>query len=304
MNQIPPLNECMYCGSKEDLTDEHIIPYALWGDLVLPKSSCKSCAEITSKFERKVLKGFMQELRDVSNAPTRRKKSRASYIEKTLLLKNDLEQNKRIPIEDGFGILMLPIFTQATIFGGVLQPNHLSIKGFDTIPFGQNMSKSLASHEAEGLSGKVSIDSYSFARLLAKIAYGMYVYKFGIFSREESPILPIILGQSNDISFWIGSYYSKPIKNSTSVHSVGFTDLTYQFSPIKYPCDIKLFSSLSQTNYQVAVKVPNWSKIYSEKVRDGQILDFKSSDTGFFESSMTDNNSIMKLKGTVTKRSI
>ena len=72
MNQ---LNECMYCGSLESLTDEHIIPFGMGGDLVFQKSSCKDCAKKTSKDERKVLRGFMYDGRLIGNMPSRRKKN-------------------------------------------------------------------------------------------------------------------------------------------------------------------------------------------------------------------------------------
>jgi hypothetical protein len=48
---------CIYCGTQADqteakeLSDEHIIPYALGGNLVLPKASCDRCAKETHAFE-------------------------------------------------------------------------------------------------------------------------------------------------------------------------------------------------------------------------------------------------------------
>ena len=43
--------ECIYCGSTNELSNEHIVPYALEGVHVLKDSSCKSCADLTKKFE-------------------------------------------------------------------------------------------------------------------------------------------------------------------------------------------------------------------------------------------------------------
>lgn len=51
----PPLKQCMYCFKKEPdigkkkLGDEHIIPLALGGNLILKESSCDHCADIINK---------------------------------------------------------------------------------------------------------------------------------------------------------------------------------------------------------------------------------------------------------------
>lgn len=72
--RAPEVGTCIYCGAKEHLTDEHIVPLALGGAFVLPDASCQTCASITSKFERKVLRGFMFDARTAGRYPTRHKK--------------------------------------------------------------------------------------------------------------------------------------------------------------------------------------------------------------------------------------
>jgi HNH endonuclease len=66
--KYPPLWRCMYCGdeNRENLTDEHIIPFGLLpkgGDWFLPKSSCLACAEFTKKFEDRCLQFMLGPLR-------------------------------------------------------------------------------------------------------------------------------------------------------------------------------------------------------------------------------------------------
>lgn len=68
------VRECIYCGSEEqNLTDEHIIPFGLGGKLVLPKSSCKSCAKITSQFEMESQRAHYGGLRALFGFPSRKK---------------------------------------------------------------------------------------------------------------------------------------------------------------------------------------------------------------------------------------
>jgi hypothetical protein len=44
----------------------------------------------------------------------------------------------------------------------------------------------------------------AFARLLAKIAYGMAVAEYGLANIEEAYVLPAILGKRDDIGYWVG----------------------------------------------------------------------------------------------------
>jgi len=60
---VAEIGECVYCGAKENLANEHIVPLALGGNLVLQNASCRSCAKITGKFEQRVLRGFMMDAR-------------------------------------------------------------------------------------------------------------------------------------------------------------------------------------------------------------------------------------------------
>lgn len=79
----PSPGMCIYCGAKDNLSDEHIIPFALGGNLILQKSSCPDCAKITSDFELTCLRTMYGPLRLLYNLPTRRPKKRP----KKLLLK-------------------------------------------------------------------------------------------------------------------------------------------------------------------------------------------------------------------------
>lgn len=63
MTRYPPIGQCIYCGAEENLTDEHIIPEALNGYLLLPKSSCRRCAVITSRLELAVARTMYGDLR-------------------------------------------------------------------------------------------------------------------------------------------------------------------------------------------------------------------------------------------------
>lgn len=290
MQKIKTLNECMYCGATEDLTDEHIIPLALWGDIILPKSSCKACAEITSKTERKVLKGFMQDMRNVANAPSRRKKKRPTSVERTLITPEGKSVQKNFGLDKTYSLLTVPTFSKATIFGGETIEEGINVSGHQQLSFGVNISDFLSNNSVQGIEGKDSIDVISFARLLAKIAYGMAVFYNGLFPREESPILPIILNQSNDVGFWAGSLDSCLAKpESKSKHLVLIKSDKYNFSRAQTTSIIQLFNNSGLSAFEVAVRVPNWKEIYKQKISSVPST-VRKDDTFYTESKLVDKN--------------
>lgn len=93
-----PVGECIYCGDKSALGDEHIIPFGLGDTLILPDASCQACADITSRIERKVLRGFMHEARVVGSFPTRRKKERSKSVKTTLIHTDDATIEQELPV--------------------------------------------------------------------------------------------------------------------------------------------------------------------------------------------------------------
>lgn len=302
MNVIKPLNECMYCGAVKDLTDEHIIPLALWGDIILPKSSCKSCAEITSKIERKVLKGFMQDTRNVANAPSRRKNKRPKSVERTLLNQDGTSFQKNFSLNGTYSILTVPEFSKPTIFGGETIVQGINVIGHQQLAFGINIFEFLANNNAQGIQESTRIDVISFARLLAKIAYGMAVLHNGIFPREDSPILPIILNESDDVGFWIGSSDSL-LSESEAKHLVLTKNQKYSFSYVHTKSIVQLFNGSGLTSFEVAVRVPNWKNIYEKKI---SLTDISNNDRKenefYFQSTQSDDYSTLQTDGKIIVR--
>jgi hypothetical protein len=76
-----PVGYCIYCGARSvELSDEHIVPFALGGDVVLPQASCATCAATTSNFERQVARNVLGPFRNRKGAPARRPKKRPETL--------------------------------------------------------------------------------------------------------------------------------------------------------------------------------------------------------------------------------
>lgn len=78
-----PVGRCMYCGadryaadSNRNLATEHIIPFGLNGNLLLPQSTCRKCERTTGRFEAIVLKGSLLGCRINLGLKTRSPKER------------------------------------------------------------------------------------------------------------------------------------------------------------------------------------------------------------------------------------
>jgi hypothetical protein len=78
----PPVGHCIYCGvCSKKLTKEHIIAHGLAGDsLILPKSSCRDCADKTRDAESACLRHLWWPFRTRIGMPTSGKQPPKSFI--------------------------------------------------------------------------------------------------------------------------------------------------------------------------------------------------------------------------------
>ena len=67
------VGRCIYCGEPAN-SDEHIIAFALGGELVLPAASCGDCAKITSAVEEHCITRLAGPLRRQFGFRSRHKK--------------------------------------------------------------------------------------------------------------------------------------------------------------------------------------------------------------------------------------
>jgi hypothetical protein len=165
-----PVGRCIYCGRTEPpLSREHIIPYGLDGDLILPKASCSDCSAITGRFEGTCLRGVLLGPRALMKMQSRR--DPPSEIE---ILAG--EGKARLPIDDAPIMLMLPTYDLPAMLGGPAEgaPRHWSM-------FWRPLRVDMKQMAAMGFSsfGGPVLHSLSFCRMLAKIAHSMAVVSMG-----------------------------------------------------------------------------------------------------------------------------
>ena len=147
----PVYGECIYCGSKEHLTDEHIIPFGLSGTLVLPKSSCQDCNKITSRFERDVLRGEMRSVRIYRALSSRRKHKTAPPRYPLIIVRDGVEMEVELDRDDYPILLPFLEFPPPRLISGEPSKEGIDVKGVVTLSFGPKPEEVMKKHSARRL---------------------------------------------------------------------------------------------------------------------------------------------------------
>ena len=208
------INRCIYCGVNNavaELSDEHIIPLSLNGMMILPSSSCKLCAAVTSKFELVCAREIYGQFRRRYSLKTRRPKKRQTEVTVELTTVDGnygvVVKPDEIPTLMPFFYLgpagclheppnLIPTWERATVRVkdlGIKDPTLLNRIGPTSSFYSQSV--------------KCDIDN--FARLCAKIGHGFAVSLFGEGS-FEAWLPPYILGKNNNLAFVVGASPSPP----------------------------------------------------------------------------------------------
>ena len=198
------IGECIYCGSKTNLTKEHIVPYGLGcpGEWILHEGSCQGCARVTSAFERDVLKKYLMEPRAALGLPTCRKKNRPNRLD-LQLLGDGQSFTVSLPAGQCPPFIIMPHFKVPAYVGNYDYQSGVMVGG-SSLHGPSDMKERLARLNANGFSVSQTLVPVSFARMLAKIAYGMAILQFGPHAFKEVFVLPCILGQRDDVGQWVG----------------------------------------------------------------------------------------------------
>ena len=208
------IGEYIYCGQREGvLSDEHSIPFGLNGPWVLRHASCDSCAKITSRFERDVMRSLWPDVRNVLAMKSRRKEKRSPSIPLEIH-ENGQQRIVLIPRTEFPTYLTAPIFPPPACYwsnrpvNGVfanMESIHLSRPTF------REASKEFPG--ADFIGAHANFSPEAFARMLAKIGYYTAVAVIGIKAFTTTRIRNIILATDPCIGHWVGSWWKETIND-------------------------------------------------------------------------------------------
>src|SRR5215208_5306046 len=96
-----PVGRCIYCGTETGpFGDEHIIPFGLGGNVLLPQASCKACEKITGRFEGTCLRRIFGNMRVKRGLPTRRPKERPTRLPVVFTGHDRSQETVQFPVPD------------------------------------------------------------------------------------------------------------------------------------------------------------------------------------------------------------
>lgn len=242
------IGRCIYCGSAEGLSTEHVVPYGLGGTWTLGDASCVECSKITGRFEQGVLRQMMGVVRVATGMPTRRPAERPARFD-LLVEREGARVMESVTVSDHLVLLPFPIFPPPR---GKPRPQgvpDLQLRGRVTLRFGSDDHHLASRYENSSVEVTIRYTPSDFARMLAKIAYGYSVLQFGLSAIDEPTIVPVILGRNADIGRWVGTDDKEdPSLSANDLHQIR-TELVGE----NITAAVRLFASSPSPTYQVIV---------------------------------------------------
>lgn len=241
---------CIYCGCIDRrLTDEHILPLSLGGVHILEKASCLSCADITKRFEQEVARGLWGDARIAYNAPSRRRKERASHI---VVSDPDVPTRRfKVPYSEyPAGLVFYQMFRAGILEG---MPSDLDISGRWQMKVIMDDAKAKEFEKKYSTKPTIKFKHVpdSFGRLIAKIGYGQILTMLA--PEDFFPIcLPYILGTKPNVSYVVGGRFEieEPVAEKGYVlKTMAFGD----FNRLVLIAEVRLYANSHTPTYHVVV---------------------------------------------------
>lgn len=204
--RYPSAERCIYCGETDKLlSDEHILPFALGGNHVIPRASCPSCAKITAKVENFCMRSMFGPARILLGLPTRRPKQRPKTLPITLVMPDGKDRTIDVPAEEhpiSFGVIEFP---PAKIIRGLPPDERATLQVVPHARFlsDEKMNRLLQKHGAIRVTINLMVfETLQFAQFLAKIAH---CWAFANIPQDYQPLATdLILGRIRDPNYLVG----------------------------------------------------------------------------------------------------
>lgn len=243
-----PVEECIYCGETEvQLTDEHIIAYALGGKRILSKATCGTCQTLTSKTERSALHDMLLQVRAQLGLPSRKK----SLPEKMPLVVHYGDEQKTFELEKAEHPTMAQflLYPLPGALGGEAPERGITVTGNQLYQVGgPPLKQVLDKLGAKSVSFSQTFKGNELEKMLAKTALAYAVAEKGVDGLRKSPLRKTIRGEVDDAGKWIGcgKWHPDP---SPHLHQLNLVT-----SGEWVVVSVRLFANLRAPEYLVVVR--------------------------------------------------
>jgi hypothetical protein len=201
-----PVGECIYCGSQEGLSREHVIPFALSGDLVLQAASCEECSQATKRFETRLLRGVLRQLRVHRDLRSRSKHRDAPRHYDLEVLRDGQTETVRLAAEDHPILVPFPRYSVP----GFFRTNYdrgIQLEGVVGYSLGKDPRTLCEELGVDDIRVTQKFPAVDFAQLIAKIGWGFLVASGQHVDLAGTPeVLTDIRGVTDQIGRWVGTY--------------------------------------------------------------------------------------------------
>lgn len=198
---FPSHGRCIYCGDDQsELSDEHIVPYALDGHYVIEKASCGKCATHTCRAENTCLNIWMKPARTSLKMSSRRKR-RSDFPLRFLTPEGEREET--LPIEAYPASLTIIAPPPPTIIRDLFPPHAHDLTHVWLHGDGENLEKV---QQRTPTSEKIEIggfDQLAYARMMAKIGHSYTVSVLGLDGFRPF-LLDLICERSDNFNLFVG----------------------------------------------------------------------------------------------------
>lgn len=238
------IGKCIYCGSLEDLTNEHALPKALKGQWVLQKASCSSCSKYTSKIERNVLRGVYYSARLRYGL----KGYRSLPVEYTVegIDSKGSKVSKTVSVKKYGAVITLLGYKQPEYLTGVTDRTGIAVvSSYLLRTNGMDLSALAKELDLQQITFTEAYEGHNFEKFLCKVAYSFAVFAYGLDSFERVYILDSLFDRKDDIGLWVGSTEAE----------IGEADTHIELfeKGMDLICKIRIFGKLPVPTYLVVV---------------------------------------------------
>jgi hypothetical protein len=247
------VGHCIYCGSVDNLTKEHIIPSGAGGFYTLIGGSCGACADITKKFEQDCLQRWFGPLRvRLGLASHRRPKAKRPTSIKLSTVKRFTGQptSRVLDRNDHPTPLTGVVFDHPGILTGS-RPTYY--RGDFCVAL--NMDHAKEQIPSDELLALDVPHPHSLCRTLAKVAYGFSI-RSGLEGLFKPLVIDLILGKEGEIGTYLvgGQTVVPPPEKGQNFHWVQAHALKSS-DTIYLVKGVRLFAVLGAPVYYVVVGI-------------------------------------------------
>jgi hypothetical protein len=258
--RYPPVGHCIYCGVYSNkLTNEHIIAHGLAGNsLILPKSSCRGCADKTRDSETACLRHLWWPFRTRIGAPSSGKQPPKSFTVREMKVTKvnadgSIDAYDKIA-EKAVGPMEFPFVFMAYKFpppGLVIgRDPDAGIKYEVMARISKEEFQKFAPGDKDGFKiAQINVDAY--CRMLAKIAHSYAVAELG-WNSFRPVLAEFICGKVLERGWhWIGGDTELPPPEQ-HLHDIKWGALTVNGTNYVM-VSLRLFSFIGSPRYDIVV---------------------------------------------------